>query len=675
MINLGLKKLRRWWQVRTGRYDTPIDGEVPFWVVSLCINILLLGLLAKLILPETDFRRKMLVVGEHEELIDVVLEETFPPEVEFSDLNIDELSTESDEQLEIITERDTPLINIAIQRPLAIEVPTHDFGELTTESSFAGDPVETLSNAETTGSVGNTVTGASGAVDRLTKEILRSLEDNATMVVWLFDQSASLTRQRAEIEGRIDRIYRELNLLESAKAAEFEKDEDQPLLTHVYAFGKQVSPVLKRPTNDVKRIKSAIAGIERDSSGIENVFTAVMRCVKDFSDYRRIDRSTGQRKRNVMLIVLCDEAGDDGDRADEAIKSCEKFAIPVYVIGVPAPFGRAETRVKWVDPDPQYDQRPQVALVSQGPESVMPERLNLDFIGGDFEDLEMIDSGFGPYHLTRLCYQTGGIYFAVHPNRRKGRVSFAETDVYSSDLRYFFDPEVMRRYLPDYVSINEYRTRIKDNRSRAALVQAASIPKTEQLVVPAFRFPKLDEAEFVRQVSDAQRAAAILQPRLDRLYEILIEGELDREKEASPRWQAGFDLAIGRVIAARLRAKSYNEMLALSKTGLRFEDPNNNTWVLRPSRSLSATGSQNEKLAEKANEYLTRIVDEHPDTPWALLAQRELSTPFGWKWKESYTPPPPPPQPQPNVVNNNNPRNPQPQPNRQPKELRPIPKL
>ena len=306
----------------------------------------------------------------------------------------------------------------------------------------------------------------------------------------------------------------------------------------------------------------------------------------------------------------------------------------------------------------------------------MPERIQLDFNGrGNFDDLEMIDSGFGPFNLTRLCYSTGGIYFAVHPNRRRGRVTFRETDFYSSTLHYFFEPNVMRRYQPDYVSINEYQRRANENQARMSLLQAAAVPKTEQLAPTRFRFPKLDEAVFVRSVNQAQRASAVLQPRLDRLYRILKEGERDRDKEAALRWKAGYDLAMGRVISAMLRSKSYNEMLALSKTKLKFKDPKNNTWELRADDNLSDTGSQNEKLAEKAKMYLNRVVNEHPGTPWALLAKRELSTPLGWKWRESFTEPPRPREPRMNNNNNNVPRNPQPRENRMPKQLRPIPKL
>ena len=37
---------------------------------------------------------------------------------------------------------------------------------------------------------------------------------------------------------------------------------------------------------------------------------------------------------------------------------------------------------------------------------------------------------------------------------------------------------------------------------------------------------------------------------------------------------------------------------------------------------------------------LRRVVEEHPATPWALLAQRELKDPMGFKWVETYVIPP-----------------------------------
>ena len=103
--------------------------------------------------------------------------------------------------------------------------------------------------------------------------------------------------------------------------------------------------------------------------------------------------------------------------------------------------------MKWVDPDPRYSQKPRPGVVEQGPETAFPERVRISF-AGEREDEPPLDSGFGPYALTRLCSETGGIYFAVHPNRNSSRtVSWDDISPYSSHLARFFDPEVMRRLL------------------------------------------------------------------------------------------------------------------------------------------------------------------------------------------------------------------------------------
>ena len=146
---------------------------------------------------------------------------------------------------------------------------------------------------------------------------------------------------------------------------------------------------------------------------------------------------------------------------DDTIKRCRQLAIPVYCVGVPAPFGRSETRMKWIDPDPNYDQTPQWGVVNQGPESCLPERIKLAF-SSSMEGTAVIDSGFGPWAMTRMCYATGGIYFAVHPNRNVNKsITRRETSAYSSFMETFFDPMVMRKYRPDYVPRSEYLKRIQ----------------------------------------------------------------------------------------------------------------------------------------------------------------------------------------------------------------------
>jgi hypothetical protein len=308
----------------------------------------------------------------------------------------------------------------------------------------------------------------------------------------------------------------------------------------------------------------------------------------------------------------------------------------VYVIGVPAPFGRENAYVDWKDPDPKYDQSPQKAPVHQGPESLLPERLLLLF-GGTAKDEVQMDSGFGPFGLCRMAYETGGLYFTVHPGREKGKDADAEdSKAMASHLAMFFDPRVMRNYRPEYVSAKEYYNLLKNNKACAALVEASRQSATTQMENVRRRFPRNDDAQFARDLSNAQRSAARLEPKIEELVTILREGERDRDKVKTPRWQAGYDLAIGRALAVKVRTEGYNAMLANAKQGLKFKDPKDDTWDLRSTDS-SIVNSALEKDAEDARKYLNRVVADHKGTPWAVDAERELREPLGWEWQEMYT--------------------------------------
>ncbi len=289
---------------------------------------------------------------------------------------------------------DTPMIDERIQLQEDIRLATGpNFAENLTVKGIAG--------------VG--VTGATGAVDRITQEIVLSLEERKTLVVWFFDQSGSLETERAEITDRFDRVYEELGVIEASGNPAFKQHDDKPLLTSVVGFGQQVRFLTPKPTDDVAAIKSAVASIETDGSGIEQTFTAVREAAERFRTLR-----TQEPRRNVMFVIFTDEVGDDETELDDTVRICRRYEIPVYCIGVPAPFGRREVMVRYVDPDPKFDQTPQWLPVRQGPESFLPELVKI----GSYERDDPMDSGFGPYSLTRLCYETGGIFFSVREENR-----------------------------------------------------------------------------------------------------------------------------------------------------------------------------------------------------------------------------------------------------------------
>jgi hypothetical protein len=211
-----------------------------------------------------------------------------------------------------------------------------------------------------------------------------------------------------------------------------------------------------------------------------------------------------------------------------------------------------------------------------------------------------------------------------------------ETAAMASHFSMFFDERVMRNYRPEYLSSRQYYELLKSNKACAALVEASQLSATTEMENVRRRFPRNDDAQFARELSNAQRSAAKIEPKVEALVTILRQGEHDRDRITTPRWQAGFDLAIGRALAVKVRTEGYNAMLAVAKQGLKFKDPKSDTWDLRPT-DLVTVNSALEKDAEDARKYLNRVTSDHKGTPWAVDAERELREPLGWEWHEAFT--------------------------------------
>jgi hypothetical protein len=483
------------------------------------------------------------------------------------------------------------------------------------------------------GMTGVGTTGTDGAVDRVTYEILQSLEERPTLVVWVFDSSISMVKRRQEISDRFDRIYQQLGIVQAEKEKREGASEVPPLLTSVLSFGSEVELLTKQPTDDLAEIRSAIEKIGNEG-GDEMVFHAIKTAVDKFKSFRVAKGNNPAR--NVMLLVVTDERGDDLQLAEETIKSCRFQTIPCYVLGVPAPFGRDKAFIKFVEFDPAYAQVEDWAEVDQGPETLYPERVKLGYQDNYMEE-PVLDSGFGPYALSKLCYETGGIYFSIHPNRKlNAKVDRRETEAFASQMSYFFDPDVMDRYRPDYLSESEYLARVKKSPLRYAVLNAAQLSRAGTLSKPKTVFIKRDEATFTKELTDAQLESARLYPELSEMCSILAEGEKFRGKETSPRWLASFELSYGTALAAKIRAESFNAMLAKAKRGMSFTKPESNTWNLTPSDKVTVD-SKLEKEAKLAKELLQSVVQKHAGTPWGILAGRELDHPISWEWVESTT--------------------------------------
>ena len=365
----------------------------------------------------------------------------------------------------------------------------------------------------------------------------------------------------------------------------------------------------------------AIDKLEQDSSGQEMAFTAISRVLEDCMSYRV------EKEMQVIIVVITDEAGDDVEKMDAAVSTTARYAIPVYVIGPAAPFGRQALLADKVESSEPAGRQ----VIRQGPESRHSERIQIPFANATY-GMERTHSGFGPFHWEYLCRTSGGDYLAV---TMPGYSASMMRGSFQGGTYVFgkYESSVIRRYAPDYVSEVAYQQLLDQNTARRALHEAATLEPAGLLERPVTQFTYRDEAQMTRDVSRAQLAAARLEPELQKIHDVLKNGEAGRTELTRPRWQAGYDLAMGRALAARARVEGYNAMLAALKRGRTFESPTSSRWVLVPDDNIEA-GSSYQRLVDKARTYLERVTTEHAGTPWARIAEKELETKLGWKWTE-----------------------------------------
>lgn len=447
--------------------------------------------------------------------------------------------------------------------------------------------------------------GVEGAMDRVTFEISSSLNERQTLVMWMFDASGSMDKRREEIANRFDNIYKQLT----------QKDSTDGLYTGVASFGKGLNVMTPQPVSDVQKAVVAVRSIKSDdSSSDENVFQATGTVVDQWKLFKK-----SKGRWNKLVFIVTDERGDDVEHLENLIALCRRYGVRVYVIGNAAVFGQQKGFVSYTYPEDQF--RIEVA-VDQGPETAFPDRLQLPFWGGGNRyRLERMSSSFGPYALTRLCAETGGMYLI--------------TDQASG---YQFDRALMRNYVPSYAPIPVQEQEIRRNQAKAVLTEAAVQSNLRRAPTPQLVFLHTNDNVLRQEVTAGQRLVVAFEDQVKQLHNLLNVGEPARDTLDDPRWRAAYDLAMGRTKAMLVRAYGYNVTLAnMKSTPKTFEKEGNNEWILVPSKEID-TGPSVRKLAEEARKYLKRVIDEHPGTPWAVLAETELSKELGWGWRESHRP-------------------------------------
>ena len=272
----------------------------------------------------------------------------------------------------------------------------------------------------------------------------------------------------------------------------------------------------------------------------------------------------------MTIVLVTDEAGDDEAQIDEVLPLLERYSIPVNCIGILAPFGKLTGADVFAEGKPADEKE---VRVRQGPESRYPEWIHLDYPNGRDDSELSLDTELGPYSLTRLCKESGGNYFPLSMGGGgdwgggRGRHSQAATTL-------------PRAYAPKYIPEKDFQEQLEKNKAKKALIEAAMLPQVAVIRLSTLTVDAQDEVKKQQMLANVQKPAAKLLPPIDKLLDTLKAGEADEPKLIEPRWKAGYDLALGRALAAKARCQGYDDMVATLKTD-KFKDDKHNMWILR----------------------------------------------------------------------------------------------
>lgn len=485
-----------------------------------------------------------------------------------------------------------------------------------------------LGTGQVTGETGRVVEGYGAALGQITQELVRLMRESKVHVVWLFDESDSMTDDQKEIRERFYKVYEELGLVQRSDSKL--KNSDEILLTSVMSFGKGINEHTQKPTANADEIKAAIDRIKVDESGLENTCAAITSAVSKYA------AGANRQKRKLVVIVVSDESGDDGEHVEEAIQRCKSAEAPVYILGRYSVFGYPYARLKWIDPKYGLTHWLQI---NRGPETPFPECLQFDGLHGRWD---VFSSGFGPYEQVRIAKQTGGIFFML-PGKEDNLAGAGSLEERKFEL---LD---MKEYLPDLSSRMEYAKERDTSKFRDAqwrVIATLNPHKDEKLNMQEHRY-SLDPNQFTTQGKDTFEKALRAMGMLNEAVQLLESVKKFRDKETSERWRANYDLMHAQCLAYRVRL--FQLLLSLDAHQKKKpvpKDPKNNYWdirrvqeMLEPDkeqvRQTKVDMAELKKQNEIAKAEFKDVIERHPRTPWARRAQWELQQGFGMKFDEA----------------------------------------
>ncbi len=501
---------------------------------------------------------------------------------------------------------------------------------------------------EVEGEVGAMVPGYGAALSRITQELVRMMREQRVLVVWLFDESESMKDDQEEIRQNFHKVYDELGLAQ--KEVQELRRGKEILLTSIVSYGAEPHLLTPKPTSDVEEIKAAIGKIPIDESGKENMCQTIM------SEIARHRSVAVRDKRKMVVIVVSDESGSDGQYVENALNEANKAKAPIYVLGREAIFGYPYARVRWQDPKYKLWHW---LRIDRGPETAFPECLQWD---GLHARHDAFSSGFGPYEMVRLAKETGGVYFVL-PSEEEDLTGAGANE------KRKFEALAMKEYQPMLLSRREYaaeRDRSKFRKTVWDVIVTLNPNKNEQLPghdpllnIREHWYP-LDQPGFREAASKEVQKAARAMSLLNTAIPLLESVRPLRDTEDFQRWRANYDLMYAQTIAYRVRLFQYLLAMDQHANANPYPKPKKattNRWnVGRTRNMLVPDDAQFERLKkafkirsskdeylqmlkeqeQQARDMYAAVMEEHAGTPWARRAKYELDKGFGMQFYEAF---------------------------------------
>lgn len=193
------------------------------------------------------------------------------------------------------------------------------------------------------------------------------------------------------------------------------------------------------------------------------------------------------------------------------------------------------------------------------------------------------------------------------------------------------------KYHPDYKSAKELAEKLNQWPVRAMTVKAIrAIDRSMKSFKTRF-VEESDETAFKKRIEKEQETPAIVTAQLSDILEEMKALSEKRNEELSLRWQAHFDFTQARLLAQLAHVQEYSFVLGnkLRKDTPKIKDAkNHNGWIIVPQRKLEQ--KETRTFDAERQKLLSKIIKDHPGTPWEILARREQATILGLTLQETF---------------------------------------